>query len=74
MTAGKDFIYITQHEGKIFMWVDEPVNTEHGWIGKQPYVNSVVYEMICTAVGDIKFDGSEVIMLPKNNDADNEQK
>lgn len=73
MTAGKDFIYITQHKGDIFMWVDEPVKTDKGWLGKEPYVNSVVYEMICTAVGNVKFDGPEVIMLPKNNDADNEQ-
>ncbi len=66
MTAGKDFIYITQNDDKIFMWVDEPQQTHIGWIGKQPYVNSVVHEMICRAIGDVKLDGPEVIMLPQS--------
>ena len=51
MKAGNDFIYVTQKDNILFMWLDEPINTENGWKGKHPYVNSVLYKKIKEIIG-----------------------
>lgn len=45
------------------MWLDEPVKTEKGWQGKQPYVNSVLYKKIQDIVGNRKIEEYEMIAV-----------
>ena len=61
MKAGKDFIYVTQKDNILFMWRDEPINTENGWRGKYPYVNNVLYKKIKETIGDRKLNEPEMI-------------
>lgn len=63
MKVGKDFVYVTQKNDMLFMWLDEPVKTEKGWQGKQPYVNSVLYKKIHDIVGNRKIEEYEMIAV-----------
>ena len=61
MKAGTDLIYVTQKDNILFMWLDEPINTENGWRGKYPYVNSVLYKKLKETIGDRKLNEPEMI-------------
>lgn len=61
MKAGKDFIYVTQKDNILFMWLDEPIKTDNGCKGKHPYVNSVLYKKIEEIIGDRKLNEPEMI-------------
>lgn len=63
MKAGADFIYVTQQNGKTLLWLDEPMKKDNVWVGKQPYVNSVMYNAVLTMIGDRKLDEPEMIVL-----------
>lgn len=62
MKVCKDFCYVTQSKnGKLFMWADEPHKVGDEWVGKYPYVNSVVYGKLHDIIGDRKLDEPEMI-------------
>lgn len=63
MIIGKDFVYITQKNNIIFMWLDEPIETSSGWVGKIPYLNSVVYKKVLRAIGNTRLTEPEIIVL-----------
>lgn len=43
------------------MWADEPHKVGDEWVGKYPYVNSVVYGKLHDIIGDRKLDEPEMI-------------
>lgn len=61
MKIGNDYIYVTQCDGVLFMWLDEPILTGGVWIGRQPYVNSILHEKAVEIIGDKKLNGPEII-------------
>lgn len=63
MKVKSDFIYVTQQNGKTLLWLDEPVKRNNVWVGKQPYVDSVMHDTVVALIGDRKLDEPEMIVL-----------
>jgi hypothetical protein len=63
MKAGKDFCYVTRdRDGHLWMWIDEPFKNNDGvWVGKQPYVNSYVYNQLDDILKNRILDEPEMI-------------
>lgn len=63
MKPGNDYVYVTQCDDTLFMWLDEPVLTNGIWIGRQPYVNSILHEKVVETIGSKKLNEPEIIMF-----------
>lgn len=63
MKPGNDYVYVTQCDDTLFMWLDEPVLTNGIWIGRQPYVNSILHEKVVETISSKKLNEPEIIMF-----------
>lgn len=61
MKVGKDFIWVTQENNKLFMWADEPIKKDGRWIGERPVVNSVWYNVINKVFHGKQIDEPELV-------------